>query len=92
MGINPLRIFTTNILLPNLSIVYPPDKAPNTAPPAKVDTIAPRIGESPVVSKYFKKWCEAITSVMTPESYPNRKLWYENVAHQHASPHTHTYL
>lgn len=46
-----VRIVATNILLPNLSIVYPPDKAPNTAPPAKVDTIAPKIGESPVVSK-----------------------------------------
>jgi hypothetical protein len=49
-------------------MVSPPDKAPIQAPPAKVDMIAPSIGEALSVLKKLRKFCDAITSVMTPES------------------------
>lgn len=47
---------------------------PNTAPPEKVALIAPIVAEVFVVLKKSKKLGDWITMVMTPESYPKRKL------------------
>jgi len=41
---------------------------PKTAPPLKVELIAPIIAEVLVVLKYFRKFFDAMTSVITPES------------------------
>lgn len=45
----------------------------NSPPPEKVLLIAPIVAEVGVVLKYCKKFGEAITSVITPLSYPNIK-------------------
>jgi hypothetical protein len=59
-------------LLPNLSMVRPPINEPKTAPPENVLLIAPMIGVPLEVSKKDRKSSDAMTSVMTPESYPKR--------------------
>ncbi len=61
---------------PYLSMMTPPKRAPNTAPPLKVAFMAPMMGDVAVVLKKLRKLGEAMTSVITPESYPNRNdLW-----------------
>lgn len=59
-------------LLPNLSMVKPPINEPKTAPPENVLLMAPIIGVPLDVLKNDRKSSDAITSVMTPESYPKR--------------------
>ncbi len=50
------------IFRPNLSIVNPPWRAPNTAPPLKVELMAPIVADEEVVLKKAKKFADAITS------------------------------
>lgn len=47
---------------------------PNTAPPENVALIAPMIGDVLLVSKNERKLGDPMTIVITPESYPKRKL------------------
>jgi hypothetical protein len=56
------------LLRPNLSIVRPPIRDPNTAPPEKVLLMAPMMELPVLVSKYSRKFSLAITSVITPLS------------------------
>jgi hypothetical protein len=47
---------------------------PNTAPPEKVALMAPIVAEVVSVLKYSRKLGDLMTRVITPLSYPNRKL------------------
>jgi hypothetical protein len=51
---------------------YPPINEPNTAPPEKTELMAPMMLDAGSVLKYFRKFGELITSVITPASYPNK--------------------
>jgi hypothetical protein len=44
------------------------------APPENVELIAPIVADAASVLKKVKKFGDCMTSDMTPESYPNRKL------------------
>lgn len=48
-------------------------KAPKTAPPLNVELMAPMMAVSLLVLKNDRKLGDCITSVITPESYPNKK-------------------
>jgi hypothetical protein len=47
---------------------------PNTAPPENVALIAPMMLDLGSVLKNLRKWGDWMTTVMTPLSYPNKKL------------------
>jgi hypothetical protein len=47
---------------------------PNTAPPENVALIAPMMLDLGSVLKKLRKWGDWMTTVMTPLSYPNKKL------------------
>ena len=54
-------------------MVKPPIREPKTAPPLKLELIAPIVADVFVVLKYFRKLFEPMESFITPAPYPKRK-------------------
>jgi hypothetical protein len=71
--VNPplVSVSTTCLSLRTLSLYI---NEPKKAPPEKVAFTAPIIGDASSVRKKSRKFGDWMTMVITPESYPKRKL------------------